>query len=340
MAKQVIKNSTDIPFEGGEHTNFDEKEEVSAGTDELDELEPEQIAEILRKQEPVETPTEKETEEKEEEEEEEIVDEDTLLKELVDDKDKTVTETEDNDDTGNEFNLPDKLKGKSLEEIAKMYINAEKLGSAHTTELGELRKQKAELATAKELAKKYEIEMSANKVSPSIKKWSPEEVATFIQELGKDPQKAFAELITPYIKPLATSTAQTRNERMEEKLTNDNKDKIVPYDRAEVSQILKAQPELWKEYGTKAIQVAFNIYKENVFDDRMEAKETEFNEKLKEQANNKDKEQATHTVGVHPAGKKQSGGNIKEAIKKLNKMDADKAVDILNKILPHSDRKR
>lgn len=334
-----IKNSTDIPFEGEEHSNFDEDKELVAGTDELDNLEPEEIAEILRKNNVVkETPKEKVTDEKDKEAddtEEEVIDE-TKLQEALKDDPKTDDETDDNESDNTDFALPDKLKGKTLEEIAKMYVNVEKLSSEHTDELGELRKQKAELATAGELAKKYEIEMSANKVTPSIKKWTTEEIAAFIQKLGQDPQSAFASLITPYIKPLTSSAAQTRNERLEDKLIAENKDKIVPYDIAEIDKILKAQPELWKEHGTKAIKIAFNIYKENVFDERMEVKETEFNEGLKEKQLNKDKEQDTHIIGVSPAGKKKTGGDMKEAIKKIGKMEPDKALAILNKILPHS----
>ena len=332
MAKQEVNNSEQlVPYEE-EHSNFNE-EEANAGTDELDKLEPEEIAEILRKQKlPKETPPSEEVVEEEEKEETNVAEQ--IIDALKEDES---TETDDNeDDKGETFNLPDKLKGKTKKEIAEMYMNAEKLGSAHTTELGELRKQKAELATAKELAKKYEIEMSANKVAPKFKKWTKDEVATFIQRLGEDPQTAFADLINPYIKPLANSTAQTRNERMEEKLVTENKEKVVPYDRAEVDKVLKANPELWKEYGTKAIQVAFNIYKENVFDARMEVKEAEFNEKMKEKANNKDKEQATHMIGVNTAPNKLAGGNMRKAIDKLSKMDPDKALAILNKVLPYS----
>lgn len=330
MAKEVVNNSTDIPFDGGEHSNFVEGQE-SAGTDELENLEPEEIAEILRKQTPTETPPEKV--------EEPVVEEDETEKALADalgDEDQTSTETDDNETNEDKFALPNKLVGKTREEIAEMYINAEKLGSTHTEELGKLRKQKAELDTAKELAKKYEIEMSANKIAPTIKKWTKPEVADFIQKLGEDPQKAFASLINPYIKPLVTSTAQTRNERMEEKLIAENKEKIVPYDRAEVNKVLEAQPELWKEYGTKAIQVAFSIYKEGAFDTLMEAKEQEFNEKMKEKQLNKNKEQATHVLGVPPAGRKETGGNMQEAIAKLDKMDPDKALAILGKVLKYS----
>ena len=339
MADKIVNNSTDVPFE--EHENFKEGE-MNAGTDELDKLEPEEIAEILRKQNlPKETPSEEVLDKEEVPEAPEETEEEDNITDVLDalNEEETDTDTDDNESDEDSFALPDKLKGKTKEEIAKMYINAEKLGSTHTAELGELRKQKAELATAKELAKKYEIEMSANKIAPKLKKWTKEEVATFIQRLGEDPQTAFASLINPYIKPLANSTAQTRNERMEEKLIVANKEKVVPYDRAEVSKILKANPELWKEHGTKAIQVAFNIHKENVFDDRMEAKEKEFNEKLNEKQLNKDKEQATHTVGVGPAGKKQISGDMRKAINKISKMDPDKALAILNKVLPRSDKR-
>ncbi|MCK4576249.1 hypothetical protein KAU34_07565 [candidate division WOR-3 bacterium] len=340
MADKIVNNSTDVPFE--EHENFKEGE-MNAGTDELDKLEPEEIAEILRKQNlPKETPSEEVLDKEEVPEAPEETEEEDNITDVLDalNEEETDTDTDDNESDEDSFALPDKLKGKTKEEIAKMYINAEKLGSTHTAELGELRKQKAELATAKELAKKYEIEMSANKVTPKVKKWTPEEVATFIRRLGEDPQNAFADLIKPYIKPLVETTALTRNERMEEKLITDNKDKVVPYDRAEVNKVLKAQPELWKEYGTKAIKIAFNIYKENAFEEKMTAKEKAFTEELNEKRLNKDKEQATHMIGGAPAGKKTVSGDMKKAINKISKMDPDKALAILDKILPRSDVKR
>jgi len=338
MANQIVNNSTDVPFE--EHKNFEEGE-TNAGTDELDKLEPEEIAEMLRKQNQPETPTEKvedQNKDKEPDKENEDANQfaDEVISALKEDKDESDTETDDNESGENEFTLPDKLKGKTREEIAEMYINAEKLISTHTTELGELRNKKAELDTAKELAKKYEIEMSANKIAPKLKKWTKEEIATFIQKLGEDPQTAFASLINPYIKPLTSSAARTRNERMEEKLIADNKDKVVTYDRGEVDKVLKANPELWKEYGTKAIQVAFNIYKESAFEAKMEAKEKEFNEKLNEKRLNKNKAQDTHVEGLQPAHINKSGGNMRSAISKLEKMEPDKALKILNKVLDYS----
>jgi len=333
MADKIVNNSTNVPFE--EHKNFEEGE-TNAGTDELEKLEPEEIAEILRKQNQSEAPTEKIEDEQKNKEQIEQEDANNFAEEVTNALKDPNEPTETKNVSDDEFRLPDKLKGKTKEEIAEMYINAEKMSSAHTTELGELRKQKAELATAKELAKKYEIEMSANKVAPKLKKWTKEEIATFIQKLGEDPQTAFASLINPYIKPIASSTAQTRNERMEDKLIAENKDKVVPYNRAEVDKVLKANPELWKEYGTKAIQVAFNIYKEDAFESKMEAKEKEFNEKLNEKRLNKNKQQDTHVEGVTPAKIKATGGNMRTAINKLEKMDPDKALAILGKVLDYS----
>ncbi len=333
MADKIVNNSTNIPFE--EHKNFEEGE-MNTGTDELEKLEPEEIAEILRKQNQPEAPTEKVEDEQKTKEQIEQEDASSFAEEVTNALKDPNEPTETDNASEDEFKLPDKLRGKTKEEIAEMYINAEKMSSAHTTELGELRKQKAELATAKELAKKYEIEMSANKIAPKFKKWTKEEIATFIQKLGEDPQTAFASLINPYIKPLVSSTAQTRNERMEEKLIAENKDKIVPYDRAEVDKVLKANPELWKEYGTKAIRVAFNIYKESAFESKMDAKEKEFNEKLKEKRFNKNKQQDTHVEGVTPAKIKATGGNMRTAINKLEKMDPDKALAILGKVLDYS----
>lgn len=330
MADEVVNNSTTIPSE--EHTNFEEGE-VETGTDDLDNLEPEQIEEILRKQK--DAPKDEVKDEVKDEEEAakkaEAEEAQRLVDVLGEEKEtKTETETETK-------NLPDKLKGKTAEEIAEMYVNAEKLNSTQTAELGELRKQKTELAAAKELAKKYELEMSAAKVAPQFKKWTPTEVADFIQKLGEDPQTAFASLINPYIKPLGTSVAQTRNERMEDVLVKENADKIVPYNHEAVDTILKANPELWKEHGTKAIKVAFNMYKEEAFPTLMEAREKEFMESLKEKKNNKDKEQATHVMGVGAAkAKVTDSGNMAKAIQKIDKMDPDKALAILNKVLKYS----
>ena len=330
MADKVVNNSTTIPFE--EHSNFEEGQ-IETGTDDLDNLEPEQIEEILRKQNAVkDAPIKKEEEEadvaaKKAEAEKEKADEE-LVNALTEEGDEPKTELD---------NLPDKLKGKTLEEIAEMYVNAEKLNSTHSAELGELRKQKGELATAKELAKKYELEMSAAKVTPTLKKWTPAEVADFIQKLGEDPQGAFASLINPYIKPLGTSVAQTRNERMEDTLIKENADKVVPYNHEAVDTILKANPELWHEHGTKAIKIAFNMYKEEAFPTLMEAKEKAFMDELQEKKNNKDKEQATHIMGVGTAKTKVTNtGNMQKAIAKLDKMDPDKALEILGKVLKYS----
>ena len=60
-------------------------------------------------------------------------------------------------------------------------------------------------------------------------------------------------------------------------------------------------------------------------------------EDLKEKKNNKDKEQATHVMGVGAAKTKVTdSGNMAKAIQKIDKMDPDKALAILNKVLKYS----
>jgi len=107
----------------------------------------------------------------------------------------TVTPTEE---------LPDDLKGKSADELAKAYLNIRKLHSKQDEELGNLRKYKEEAEKLDTEMKQYQIDAtSRNIVENEIKTMTDAEKQKFYDDFSEDPVKAIMPYISKAIKPIA-----------------------------------------------------------------------------------------------------------------------------------------
>jgi hypothetical protein len=187
--------------------------------------------------------------------------------------------------------LPDDLKGKSAEELAKAYLNVRKLHAKQDAELGELRKFKEEAENLDKQMKEYQIDTTSRKiVETEIKGMTDEEKQKFYDDFSDDPVKALMPYITKAIKPLAVTTARQQNEAEIQRLVTETKEKRVPYDRKAVDKILASytkengRNELFERYGTGAFQEAYNIYYRQNIDAAIEKEHQEFIEKAKKEA--------------------------------------------------------
>ncbi len=194
--------------------------------------------------------------------------------------------------------LPDDLKGKSAEELAKAYLNIRKLHSKQDEELGNLRKYKEEADKLNTEMKQYQIDAtSRNIVENEIKTMTDAEKQKFYDDFSDDPAKALMPYISKAIKPIAVVQARQANETEISRLIEANKDKRVPYDRKAVDKILAGftnadgRNKLFDLYGTKAFEEAYKVYRDQNLDAAIEKEKKEFIEKAtkeaEEQANKK-----------------------------------------------------
>jgi len=187
--------------------------------------------------------------------------------------------------------LPDDLKGKSAEVLAKAYLNIRKLHSKQDEELGNLRKYKEEADKLDTDMKKYQIDAtSRNIVENEIKSMTDAEKQKFYDDFSEDPAKALMPYISKAIKPIAVVQARQANETEISRLIEANKDKRVPYNRKAVDTILAGftnadgRNKLFDLYGTKAFEEAYKIYRDQNLDAAIEKEKKEYVEKANKEA--------------------------------------------------------
>lgn len=210
-----------------------------------------------------------------------------------------------------EEELPDYVKGKSADEIAKDYVNLRKKLDEQGKEVGELRKFKTEADKLDTDMKQYQIDAtSRNIVENEIKTMTNEEKQKFYDVFSEDPAKALMPYISKAIKPIAVVQARQANETEISRLIEANKDKRVPYDRKAVDKIIAGftntdgRNKLFDVHGTKAFEEAYKIYRDQNLDVAIEKEKKEFQEKaLKEAEEQAKKKLSTYTepTGVRSA---------------------------------------
>jgi len=187
--------------------------------------------------------------------------------------------------------LPDDLKGKSADELAKAYINIRKMHSKQDEELGNLRKYKEEADKLDNDMKQYQIDAtSRNIVENEIKAMTDAEKQKFYDDFSDDPAKALMPYITKAIKPIAVVQARQATETEIKRLIEVNKDKRVPYDRKIIEKIVagftneNGRNKLFDQYGMKAYEEAYKIYRDQNLDAAIEKEKKEFIEKATKEA--------------------------------------------------------
>ena len=311
MSKKKVTKSEPI---SEEHKNF--TEEIGTETDEsvqteLDELE----SKIAAKPAPVKP-------------EKVVTEPEPIIEKVVEPIEEVVEEE-----------LPEEFQSKTPAQLVEMYQNLRTLGNKQTDELGDLRKGKKEAEDAVEMAKKYQLNEIAKTVIPQMKKWTPEEKQSWLAKLGEDPQATLTEFVVELMKPSLTTSADTRNKQAIEDLKKKHKDAIVPYDEDEVAKILFYNPQMFKQYKSGAFEAAYNIYRDKNFDGFAEKRlETKANQAKEEARIEAEKKKGAFVEPVGPASPEKRGKvNLKEQIENME--DAEKAVEILEKLLPESDRR-
>jgi len=187
--------------------------------------------------------------------------------------------------------LPDDIKGKSPEELAKAYVNLRKLQSTQTDELGELRKYKKENAALDEELKQYGVNSTAQKlVKKEMLKMTDEQKDLFYEKFSENPAEALMPLISEAIKPITVRQARADNEAEIKRLEDKAKDGLVPYDRKKINKIIagftkeNGRNELFDKHGQGAFEAAYDIYYKQNIGAALEAREKEIREKALKEA--------------------------------------------------------
>jgi hypothetical protein len=249
-----------------------------------------------------------------EEEPEEELEEEIELPEESEEEESTEEESEEESEETDEegSSLPDDLKGKSAEELAKMYLNIRELQSKQTKELGELRKLKEKQEKIKEEAERYKTDATSNKlVNDYIDKMSEEDTNKFLEDFTRNPKGTLMPLIKDAISPLVRRVAKENNNKEEETLINTTKDSLVPYEKYkyEIDQVLDKKDNngrryLFDQYGSGAFREAYKIIYDKHFDEERQA----YEEKIKNEARNTAQPKEKKRTFVQPQGRANTRG--------------------------------
>jgi len=167
-----------------------------------------------------------------------------------------------------ERELPENLKGKTLEEVVDMYLNLQKLHGAHANELGELRRFKQEQEELERQAEQYQLNPIVEEITREIKDMSQEEKDAFLIKLSENPVDTIGSVVKQQLFPLLVQQAKYIHERKVQELKESTKNSLVPYNEKEINKIIKSynkngRNELFDKYGSGAFDVAYDIYFKN-----------------------------------------------------------------------------
>lgn len=187
--------------------------------------------------------------------------------------------------------LPDDMKGKSAEELAKAYLNIRKLHAKQDEELGTLRKFKEEAVNLDDQMKNYQVDATSRHiVETEIKGMTDAEKQQFYDTFSEDPVKALMPYISKAIKPIAIVQARQANETEIQRLSEKYKNSRVPYDQKAIDKILASytsadgRNELFDRYGTKAFEEGYKVYRDQNLDAAIEREQKDFIEKANKEA--------------------------------------------------------
>jgi hypothetical protein len=190
-----------------------------------------------------------------------------------------------------EEELPEDLKGKSADELAKAYVNIRKLHSTQDKELGELRKYKEEADKLDTEMKNYQVDATSRKiVEDEIKGMDDTEKQKFYDTFYEDPVKALMPYISKAIKPIAIVQARHDNEAEIQRLEKDTKDTLVPFDLKAIDKIIASytttdgRNKLFDDPSKTAFQAAYDIYFKQNINAAIEKEQKDFIEKANKEA--------------------------------------------------------
>ena len=190
--------------------------------------------------------------------------------------------------------LPDYIKGKTAEELAKDYVNLRKKLDEQGKEVGELRKFKEDAIDLDTQMKQYQIDATSRRiVETEIKGMTDAEKQQFYDVFSEDPVKALMPYISKAIKPIAVVQARQANENEINRLIEANKDGLVPYDRKAVDKIIAGftgadgRNKLFEIPGTTAFEEGYKIYRDKNLPEALQKKEQTIIEKAEKEAEEK-----------------------------------------------------
>lgn len=189
------------------------------------------------------------------------------------------------------FEIPEDLRDKSREELIKQLVNLRKLKGRQDQELGELRKFKKQMEKIQQRADELHLGATAEElVQGEVGRLSDEEKERFYELLMEDPLAALQPILQKTLRPLLIQQAKQQNEMIVRQLKERAKDSIVPYNEEEVNRILQSynredgRNELFEKYGSKAFEVAYDIYFKRELPKALEKRLAEEREKAKKEA--------------------------------------------------------
>jgi hypothetical protein len=203
------------------------------------------------------------------------------------------TETEDKTEptTETKEELPDYVKGKTAEQLAKDYVNLRKKLDEQGKEVGELRTFKQKAEELDKNLKDAHLNVTTRKlINKTVKQMTQEQKDQFYTNFSEDPAAAIIPFIEDAIKPVIQMTASQANQNEINRLKELHKGDRVPFDLKEVNQVLKnhtdenGRNELFDLYGSRAFEVAYKEVKANKIESVFEQEKQEAIEKAKIEA--------------------------------------------------------
>ena len=187
--------------------------------------------------------------------------------------------------------LPDNIKGKTADELAKDYVNLRKKLDEQGVEIGELRKYKKENTEIDEQMKEYGVSSTAQTlVEKEIFQMNDEQKNQFYEKFSENPGEALMPLITKAIKPITVRQARSDNEAEIKRLIDKTKDGYVPYDRKKINKIIAKHTRedgrntLFDKHKSGAFEAAYDIYYRENISAALEKNQKEFKEKAVKEA--------------------------------------------------------
>lgn len=206
-----------------------------------------------------------------------------------------------------EDEMPPEFRGKTPQELARMYQNLREMQSRQTNELGELRKLKESVEQEREATARYQEEAGARHLyQDEIPKMNPDQKSVFFDKFSDDPDEALDPLVERKLRPVLIRLARAEFAEEVRRLKDTTRESLIPYDETEVNRVISAhnrdgRNQLFDQYGSKAFEVAYNIYRNQHIDEAVNRKIGEMSERARQEGLSEDEQRKkafTESAGV------------------------------------------
>jgi len=193
--------------------------------------------------------------------------------------------------------LPERYKGKSAEELARMLEEKEKYIQGRSDEIGEWKKKVEESKELKEKVKKIEEDAIKESQQPSRLPKRPQAPVISDKEFYDDPAKAFDkqskynqelldyvdQITSARTAPLYQTDVEKRRDKIYTELEEKYKDYPVKLDRVQIQEFLDNNPLYFTKYKTQAYEQAYHDLSAPYFSQKQKEERETMREQIKKE---------------------------------------------------------